>query len=156
MCQMILYDILSKIYNVISNFLCCFWEDNSPAIRSVLWHGMPLHNALHLHITLNNTVFSLFQLFVDNFVHGDLHPGNILVQNAESFVPQVRERKKTDWEICAFAFHKFSSKELIWLGWNSIECPLLKIYFVSRKARNKMVQLLATFLMIFWCVTEKK
>ncbi len=26
---------------------------------------------------------------MDNFVHGDLHPGNLLVQNAKYFVPQV-------------------------------------------------------------------
>lgn len=30
-----------------------------------------------------------FQVFVDNFVHGDLHPGNILVQNAAEFKPEV-------------------------------------------------------------------
>lgn len=27
-----------------------------------------------------NYFYCLFQVFVDNFVHGDLHPGNILVQ----------------------------------------------------------------------------
>ena len=29
----------------------------------------------------NNMDKSVFQIFVDNFVHGDLHPGNILVQS---------------------------------------------------------------------------
>ena len=29
------------------------------------------------------------QVFVKNFVHGDLHPGNILVQNADTFTEQV-------------------------------------------------------------------
>ncbi|KAI8507659.1 putative aarF domain-containing protein kinase 2 [Branchiostoma belcheri] len=30
----------------------------------------------------------LKMIFVDNFVHGDLHPGNILVMNAESYNPE--------------------------------------------------------------------
>ena len=33
--------------------------------------------------------YIFWQVFVDNFVHGDLHPGNILVQNAENYIPQV-------------------------------------------------------------------
>lgn len=32
---------------------------------------------------------SLFQIFVDNFVHGDLHPGNILVQGADGLFPSL-------------------------------------------------------------------
>lgn len=34
---------------------------------------------------LTNVCFSIIQVFVDNFVHADLHPGNILVQGAEQF-----------------------------------------------------------------------
>lgn len=38
-------------------------------------------------------MFLLFQIFVDNFVHGDLHPGNILVQNAESYSSNKQANK---------------------------------------------------------------
>ncbi|KAK2165593.1 hypothetical protein LSH36_48g06022 [Paralvinella palmiformis] len=34
----------------------------------------------------------LQMIFVDNFVHGDLHPGNILVQNANDYVPQEENK----------------------------------------------------------------
>lgn len=36
---------------------------------------------------------------MDNFVHGDLHPGNILVQNADSYNPQD-ESKLVLVDIC--------------------------------------------------------
>lgn len=37
---------------------------------------------------------SLFQIFVDNFVHGDLHPGNILVQGADGLSPSLETQQQ--------------------------------------------------------------
>lgn len=38
------------------------------------------------------------QVFVDNFVHGDLHPGNILVQMGGGEVPQDRVTLTDLWD----------------------------------------------------------
>lgn len=41
----------------------------------------------------------LIQVFTDNFVHGDLHPGNIIVQNTEYFDAE-EESKLVLVDIC--------------------------------------------------------
>lgn len=40
-----------------------------------------------------------FQIFVDNFVHGDLHPGNILVQGAKG-LPSSQETHLQQVDVC--------------------------------------------------------
>ncbi|XP_014669848.1 PREDICTED: uncharacterized aarF domain-containing protein kinase 2-like [Priapulus caudatus] len=60
--------------------------------------GEPISKFIHAHEDqpkgLHETLASygvdaiLQMVFVDNFVHGDLHPGNILVQNADVFVSE--------------------------------------------------------------------
>lgn len=40
----------------------------------------------------------LWQVFVDNFVHGDLHPGNILVQGGRGEGPQDRATLTDLWD----------------------------------------------------------
>lgn len=42
--------------------------------------------------SLEQTVLISFQIFVDNFVHADLHPGNILVQGADGLSKSQEER----------------------------------------------------------------
>lgn len=42
--------------------------------------------------SLEQTALISFQIFVDNFVHADLHPGNILVQGADGLSKSQEER----------------------------------------------------------------
>lgn len=42
--------------------------------------------------SLDQTALMSFQIFVDNFVHADLHPGNILVQGADGVSKSQEER----------------------------------------------------------------
>lgn len=43
-------------------------------------------------------MFVSFQVFVDNFVHGDLHPGNILVQAEQGMSPQSKTTLTDLWD----------------------------------------------------------
>ena len=40
------------------------------------------------------------QIFVDNFVHADLHPGNILVQGADGMITQPKGYLRRLRELC--------------------------------------------------------
>lgn len=42
--------------------------------------------------SLEQTALISFQIFVDNFVHADLHPGNILVQGADGLSKSPEEQ----------------------------------------------------------------
>ncbi|XP_048357868.1 uncharacterized aarF domain-containing protein kinase 2 isoform X2 [Sphaerodactylus townsendi] len=49
---------------------------------------------LHPFVT-RSILVETFEVFVDNFVHADLHPGNILVQGAESFSDNLKVSTNT-------------------------------------------------------------
>lgn len=42
----------------------------------------------------------LKMVFVDNFVHGDLHPGNILVQGADGLSPSLEMQRQQQVKVC--------------------------------------------------------
>ncbi|XP_066524664.1 uncharacterized aarF domain-containing protein kinase 2 [Hoplias malabaricus] len=71
------------------------YEESEP-ISSYLKSEVPL--AVKQRIARMGVDTLLKMVFVDNFVHGDLHPGNILVQSAQGAEPQGRATLTDLWD----------------------------------------------------------
>lgn len=93
--------------------------------------------------------FLAFQVFVDNFVHGDLHPGNILVQTLG---------KPQDGDILAEAHGKTTLTDL----WDTVvvsvrpdSCPLqlvlLDAGIVAQLSEHDLANLKAVFTAVVLC-----
>ncbi|XP_074650413.1 putative aarF domain-containing protein kinase 2 [Tubulanus polymorphus] len=70
------------------NVLVETWEDGTFISEFVSHEPQTEPTDLQARLAQIGVDILLEMIFVNNFVHGDLHPGNILVQNAENFMSQ--------------------------------------------------------------------
>lgn len=76
----------------IANFIDSDSSASDPDCGSGMSDDEKVQTALRERLANIGVDTLLKMVFVDNFVHGDLHPGNILVQNAAEFKPEEESR----------------------------------------------------------------
>uniref|UniRef100_W5LJ99 AarF domain containing kinase 2 n=1 Tax=Astyanax mexicanus TaxID=7994 RepID=W5LJ99_ASTMX len=91
--KLVLYILLKLL--VLMFFVVCFFQESEP-ISSYLKSEVPA--AVKQRIARMGVDTLLKMVFVDNFVHGDLHPGNILVQSDQGAGPQDRATLTDLWD----------------------------------------------------------